>query len=903
MVGNFWSGDMWADGLWADGFWADQFAQPPAPTPAGIKSRPQQPYALIELDIPYCKLVYGFAPCMAKLGGTLTINISDVTSVLVPFKGYVLDVTTTTPHNLEAGADVSITGTVGTGDYDIDGVQSVISILSGTKFRIAYPNGFVAPTGSYTSGGTFTTSVLGATGDRKCFNTIRTCQDRVHFDPEDKTLRFCEPTEETLFTLDSQPVVAIPSVSQISVTPSVLRPGVDIGQRESVRIGFKDHPHSDAGLDKYIYERPWDAFSRGTYWGKMRARNRTLEGYPLRVLRGNIGDDLEDAEVYHYVVDSILGQGENVTVSAKDFLILTDDRKAQCPKVSNGLLGKDLDTLDDQVLMTPIGVGDAEYPQQGRVAIGGKEIIRFTRNGDRLLFAERGINGTDISAHEEGDSVQLVKVYDSETPSNIIYNLLTEFCPGVKASWIDASEWDVEVDEYIGRRYSAFIAEPTEVITLINELIEQVGLVFWADPLTNQIKLRSLRPVSPGSTLYSGDHILPGMKINEQTNSRVSAVWTYYGQRNPLEDQDDPSNYKATIATYDSESYRDYPHPAIKKIFSRWIEAHNRAAAARLNAMVLSRYRDPPRKFHFDLFANIPNVPTLAGGVRLDDWVLQDDSGEVVPVPVQIVSIERREDGYTVDAQEAIYREQTDLIEDGVHLIFIDTIVHNINMREMHNDIYISVHAGDTVRMIIGSTAVVGSRDRSEPSLNVGSWPDGVTLELVINKGGRIVGRGGNGGEVPGVAAQSGTTALRVRHPITVTNNGQIAGGGGGGGRGEAVNIAPTGETYMKGGGGGGGAGMIVGLGGGGGNQKGAAVILDPDRNRDGEPGTLTRGGAGGVFITAVATSRGGEGGNLGQDGQPGDAGVAGGPAGLAVDGDSFVTYVTVGNILGGRTG
>src|SRR5690606_1071801 len=147
---------------------------------------------------------------------------------------------------------------------------------------------------------------------------LRTCQDRENFTPATKTLRFCMPTEDAVFTLNGDPVVVIPSVKSLSITPGVINPGEDIGQRESVRVTFEDHPHSDAGIDKYLSDRDYDPFSQGTFWGKMRARLFSFEGYPFRLRRGTYGQDLADMTVYHYVIDAVTGQGETVNLVAKD---------------------------------------------------------------------------------------------------------------------------------------------------------------------------------------------------------------------------------------------------------------------------------------------------------------------------------------------------------------------------------------------------------------------------------------------------------------------------------------------------------------------------------------------------------------------------------------------------------
>jgi len=78
-------------------------------------------------------------------------------------------------------------------------------------------------------------------------------------------------------------------------------------------------------------------------------------------------------------------------------------------------------------------------------------------------------------------------------------------------------------------------------------------------------------------------------------------------------------------------------------------------------------------------------------------------------------------------------------------------------------------------------------------ALDTGTWPGGVTLILTIGAGATVIGEGGfcsvhgglgalSGGfrELLAIASDGGN-AMRIRHPITITNNGRIAGGGAGG--------------------------------------------------------------------------------------------------------------------------
>jgi hypothetical protein len=99
------------------------------------------------------------------------------------------------------------------------------------------------------------------------------------------------------------------------------------------------------------------------------------------------------------------------------------------------------------------------------------------------------------------------------------------------------------------------------------------------------------------------------------------------------------------------------------------------------------------------------------------------------------------------------------------------------------------------------------------PGLTInGAWPNGI--ELVNN--GTIVGRAGNGGAgglggtgpttindaTNGSAGSAGGLALTISVPVSIRNNGTIAGGGGGGGGGGGSSYAIGGtskdENWLK---------------------------------------------------------------------------------------------------------
>lgn len=208
-----------------------------------------------------------------------------------------------------------------------------------------------------------------------------------------------------------------------------------------------------------------------------------------------------------------------------------------------------------------------------------------------------------------------------------------------------------------------------------------------------------------------------------------------------------------------------------------------------------------------------------------------------------------------------------------------------------------------------------------------GSFPGGVSL---VNNG-TIAGNGGNGGSggymqgynfsfggtpFPAGAGNPGGLALAVSTPVSITNNGTIAGGGGGGGGGGSwLDLSdPYGgtvtATYAGGGGGGGRSGHINSAGGpaGGGNQGGNGIGVS--YGSPGGAGTSSSAGSGGIYSQrpGVPSWRGGAGGNggnwgsggsTGQSSTTGTPGAGGGAAGAAITGNSNITWVAFGTRLG----
>ncbi|MGE0366930.1 MAG: hypothetical protein AB7Q00_14480 [Phycisphaerales bacterium] len=738
-------------------------------------------------------------------------------------------------------------------------------------------------------------AALGVTGTKKCFNTVKTCQDFANYDPTTQTLRFGIMSSHYPRNIDH-----IPLLRSVSFSGATISLGENLGQRATLTVSFNDGAHSDAGFDKYLDDRAYNPFKQGTFWGKFRARHPYLQGKNLRLIRGFLGQSLGEMRTRHYVIESFTGPAVDgtYTIIAKDVLKLADGDRAQAPLLSNGFLVNNINTSQTNASLSPTGIGNLEYPASGHVAISGTEVCAFTRSGDALTLTRGQMNTVGV-AHTAQDRVQLVLTYSGDDPADIIADLLTNYTD-IDPSFIPLSAWQLETATFLQRLYTANIAEPTSVNKLISEIIEQAALAMWWNDITRTIGLQVLRGVATSSAILDRAlYVENSLSYREQPEKRLSQVWTYYGQRNPLRSVDDADNYVSSALTVDLEAEQNYGSAAIKKIFSRWIPAGGRSVALRVNDIQLGRYTDPPRKFNVSLFRGTSEVE-LAGGYILRGQPFQKDEGDAADVPIQVTSLNDSEEGLVVEAQEVLFKnfDPTDLSD---RTIVIEVPTQDVNLRTLHDIIFPAPTDADvgyvTITCIIAESAVVSGTSTSSRPFDVGSWPVG--LEIIIENHGNVAGAGGKGANRPGNPTRNGLPgglAFYTRHPITLKNFGEINGGGGGGGIGEnRVYVIGPGDAGYPGGGG---AGVPGGLGGTGTGSS------------NGQNGTATAGGNG--VVGPAGGNNGGNGGNGGGRGQPGQSGGAannpdginippgtGGAAGAAIDGHSYVTYHTVGTIRG----
>lgn len=728
---------------------------------------------------------------------------------------------------------------------------------------------------------------LGVTGDFKCYNSPATCQDTDAFtDTTPITVRLSIATED--LTTD---IPSLPFLKSVTTRPQESYPSRSMGTRANIVVVLTNGRHNDVGFDPYIDERGFNTYLSGTFLGKLCARWPNMQGYPLRHIVGEFGQDLADMETSHYYIETRTGPTTNsLTIEARDALKFLDDKKAQAPVANNGRLLSAINDTDTAITLTPTGIGDTEYPTSGKATVGS-EIVTYTRSGDAITLTARGLQGSTAEDHEADEVFQIILTYTAQDPADIIDDLIFNYTQ-LPAIYQNLSTWQDETTEFYGRLLSADICRPTAVSVLLTELIEQCGLHFFSDIINQKLIMNVLRKKNATLTL-TDDIVKPdqlSFKIDEK--SRISQIWILYGQRNPIINLNEDGNFRGISATVDDDPIKlieDLP-PAIRKIRSRWISTDNVVAAEDLGDNLLNIYGNTPGETDFVLPTKYP--VRHGDHVAIQSRIFEDAQGQTETKTGIVTRVERRANAYVGTIKNLAFRNVS--LETKAIIIDYDSL--NINLRDLHDSIYTLAASGDVINVTISANVKIGSVEFSYiPGFDVGSWPAGVTINITNN--GKFYGHGGRGAFVAyftgnpsnppsnSAYAADGGTALYTRYPINLTNNGFIYGGGGGGGAGVYANGLPVGQYSVQTWGG-----------------YGAGYDFRTS------PSPVYEAVYPGVFATGIETpgdplQYGGDGGGPGQDGEtivgtPNGLGVAG-VAGAAVDGHSYVNYVASGTIAG----
>lgn len=675
------------------------------------------------------------------------------------------------------------------------------------------------------------------------------------------TLRFCENRSPLPLELE-----AVPSLSSVSISPTVLDLGGGLGVRASASISMDDHN------DYTVYSNSGERF-----WPRWRAENPYYQGARVRVLSGYLVDgeyDVNNFQAREYIIEKWTYASGRVNISCKDPLKLADDDRAQAPKATDVTL-----SINANEVVTQVFVSDVSIFSVGDYIRINSEVMKVTEVKSSSLDVERGVYNTEVSAHGIDDAVQLC-LYYNDTLSNIIYDILVSYAE-VDPSFINKSGWDNEAALFLPGFYETLITEPVGTKKLIEELTEQAPHYLYWDERTNKIEMVAVKqPPDESQVITDEANIIEGtVKVTDKNDMRISRVIVNFGQIDPTKKLDEFSNYRQAYVRVDPDSEINYGTSKLKTIYSRWINNSNKAAAVRLAARIGRRFAKSPRAVTFGLDAKDSDVWT-GSPIRINTAdILNEITFTRYNMPVQVTSVVEK-GIYQYEALEHTYGNPTpedETVDANGNVVILSGEIVDINLRDIYESLFPTVEPDADVVFLFDPSCTAGGTT-TDAAVKTGVWPELDTPPFIDIRG-LLIGKGGDGADVGGNAGDGGL-ALELQNDIRFSNDGILGGGGGGG---SFLEDFEAGQSSAPGGGG---AGFTLSSAGTGGYTNSGGVEVQAN------PGTKTQGGTGGSYGTAV----GGNGGDLGENGEPYFEGGIAGAAGAAIKTNGYtITYIETG--------
>lgn len=497
---------------------------------------------------------------------------------------------------------------------------------------------------------------------QKCFNTRGTCLDPDNFDSSTSLSLYFSKGNVADRGVDGVNYL-FPSLISVSTVPTRINlsganpDAKGLGNRATCRVVFQDHPHTDRVVDPYLNDRSYDPLQRGSFWTKWLARNVHRYNVFLRVYEGYAGQTLNQMRKREYVTTGFRGPDERgkITVEAKDLLARIEQRKAQAPAASPGILQSNISASANSFTVENATVDD--YPASGTLRIND-EVMTYTTRAAGGAAGEvdfsgvtRGTDNTTADSHEAEDSVQRCLRYSNEPCADIVEDLLTTW-GGIPAQYVDsANTFNEEQTKHLAAyNLTTLITEPVGVDELISELQLQVGFFVWWDERVRLIKFRAIRGLTQTpQTFTEEDSLIAGsVKFTEMPRSRISRVYFYYDQQTPVEPLTRIENYRGVqvVADLASESEDQYGEQSIRKIYSRWLQ--NRALAFTSSFKLVNRYSIVPRQVTFRMDAKDRDLWT-GDALYLEHYLDVDEFGERKRSQWTVISAEEIVPGEVVE--------------------------------------------------------------------------------------------------------------------------------------------------------------------------------------------------------------------------------------------------------------
>jgi hypothetical protein len=454
-------------------------------------------------------------------------------------------------------------------------------------------------------------AAIGITGDKKCFNTFATCQDKANFASQPVIYRFSTSRLDELQGSGEHPT--LPTLLSVDTAPTVLTPGKGLGIRSSVKARLQDHPWTDVSDDLYRATRGYDPDAQGTFWGKFLARHKYYLNRKMVVHTGFLTDaggyDPTNFVTRTYVITKITGPNNGqVDIEAKDPLRLADNEKVKFPAPCTSTLVSAITTSDTSISITDTSGAVAAQLSVGTLAQPylrlEKEIVRVTAwSVASLIVTATVVRGSVptfydatfniIAAHGTASQVQTTWLFESAYAHDVVYHLLGT-AVGLPTAYLPLSEWSAEIlNGFQYMRFSRLIVEPIGAKDLLTEITEH-GVLIWWDERRGVVRLKGLRFYGLlADTINDSSSIAKdSSSATEDTAALATEVWINYAHTAPLEDPKQLKSYRLldVRADLDAEGTNAYASTQILAIHSKWLPPSASSNVASMAQLLLRQY-------------------------------------------------------------------------------------------------------------------------------------------------------------------------------------------------------------------------------------------------------------------------------------------------------------------------
>lgn len=620
-------------------------------------------------------------------------------------------------------------------------------------------------------------------------------------------------------------VDCFPNLQSLSITPAILKIGEDVSLSASANVSLTDFISNDT------YELQGDYSDRrveASHFKKLMARN-FIENRDCEILMGYLPESFDETNYLkqNFVVKNFAynDRGGAMSFSLIDRLFYVSDTKNKAPLTSDVTLNGAIDSSVTTLNFIGTTLGDKGFNtitngDTGLIVIDNEimsyTVTSFTGNSGSMTITRGEPQGDPAKDHSDAATIQGVLAFVNTLITDVVLDLFFDYSKingsvGAIGDYVDSAGINAlganELSDFLLTNY---ITKPTEIRTLLKELMQCSGAYLYFDVTDNLVKMGIVPNFAETQIVYDEDtHILQdSLKITTEYSKQVTRAKIWSNKQNYT--QGNEARYYANSFERRDDlreglaQYIQVFQP--KDIFCNWLTGttQDQKNANDTIALKVSRFSAPPDKLVFrvgsEWIGDVEGQNIWYGsavGITTKQRLLPN--GDPRTYAAQIIAI-----------KPIVGRDEFEITAISYNSNAIpspDFIIANDQSNFNLADNLVPTEAREYT-VIIEPNVRITSTSTGNPAFDTGVFPVGASLKI-INQG-FIYGTGGLGGSGGAVPVNGGDGGLGLNLQVdTVIDNllGNIGGGGGGGG-------GTFSYFNANGSGGGGGAGGIAVIGG-----------------------------------------------------------------------------------------